>query len=152
MSTTTLTRREFFGDIEDALRRDLPDDLRSFRSRATHNHLKIWYRWPRIHYEVWPNARDGHIEVGFHFEDGPSSSEAAIAYFDQHIIEIKHELGVETELERWTNSWARIYQLIDYQPLTEDITVEVTARLHGMITLLQPLFERAGGRIPLERS
>ena len=55
------------------------------------------------------------IEVGLHFEDGPVSTAAYLAYFDAHIVERKHELGPELELERWTPSWGRIYELV---PLT----------------------------------
>jgi hypothetical protein len=148
---TEITRREFFAAIREDLPRRLPPDLAAFQWRATMNLIKVYYRVPRLHYEVWVNARDGHIEVGLHFEDGPESTEQLIRHFDRHIVEIKHRIGPEVELERWTKSWGRVFQLLPYQPLTEDLASGVSERLAGMIAVLQPLLDEALAALPTRR-
>lgn len=134
-----LTRRDFFHDVAESLRQLLPEPWRDFHANATRNLLKVSYGSSRVHYEVWANARDRHIEVGLHFEDGPESTERLLRFLDAHIVEIKHELGASFELERWTNSWGHLFQLLPYQPLTDDLTRDVSLTLVKMITLLQPL-------------
>ncbi|HUZ01851.1 MAG TPA: hypothetical protein VMU89_15995 [Thermomicrobiaceae bacterium] len=146
---TTLTRREFFHDVVVQTRLALPEDLREFQSSVTMNLVKLYYGHPRLHYEVWANARDNHIEVGLHFEDGPESTEQLIAFFDGHIVEIKHDAGPEIDLERWTPSWGHLYQMLPYQPLTETLARDVAARLARMIAVLQPLLTEADARVRL---
>ncbi len=137
--TPSLTRRDFFHDVAESLRSLLPDSLKDYQSNTTRNLLKISYGRSRIHYEVWANARDRHIEIGLHFEDGPDSTERLLRFFNEHIVEIKHELGPSFELERWTNSWGHLFQLLPYQPLTDGLTRDVTITLSRMIIVLQPL-------------
>jgi hypothetical protein len=141
-----LTRRDFFHDLELALGPLLPEPLRAYQSSATHNLLKLYYGERRLHFEVWANARDRQIELGLHFEDGPESTKRLIRYFDGHIVELKHLLGPELELERWTNSWGHLYQVIPYQPLTDPLVAEIAGRLARMIALLQPLLAEAEPR------
>lgn len=136
-----LTRREFFYDIVEKTRLALPDELKSFQTSATMNLVKLYYGSYRLHYEVWTNAHDNQIEVGLHFEAGEESTDRVIAHFDRYIIEIKHELGVETELERWTRTWGHLYQLVPYQPLTSSLAADVASRLGRMIALAQPILE-----------
>jgi len=150
-STTRLTRREFFHDVVAHTRAALPAELATFQTYATMNLVKLHYGQPRLHYEVWANARDNHIEVGLHLEDGPESTEALIAFFDRHIVEIKHELGPDVELERWTQSWGHLFTLLPYQPLTEDLARDVGARLARMIAVLQPLLDEASAQVRLSR-
>jgi hypothetical protein len=142
-TTTSITRREFFAAVRDRLQVILPAELQGIRFWANHRQMKLYYGHQRLHYEIWTNGRDQHIEIGLHFENGPESTESLIHFFDQHIVEIKHELGPEIELERWTNSWGRIFLLLPYQPLTEDLAVEVADRLQRMISVLQPLLNEA---------
>jgi hypothetical protein len=145
-SKTSITRREFFAAVRDRLQIQLPSDCQNIRFRTSFRQMKLYYSQPKLHYEVWTNGRDQHIEIGLHFEEGPQSTEALIRHFDQHILEIKHELGPEIELERWTNSWGRIFQLLPYQPLTEGLAVEVGDRLRDMIVVLQPVLDEATGK------
>jgi hypothetical protein len=147
-STKPITRREFFAAVRDHVHERVPGEFQGFRVQATHRQMKLYYRHYKLHYEVWTNGRDQHIEIGLHFEAGADVTEYLIRYFDRHILEIKHELGPEVELERWTNSWGRIYQLLPYQPLTEDLAVDVGNRLTDMIVHLQPLLDDATGELP----
>jgi hypothetical protein len=144
-STVSITRREFFAAVRDRLQVRLPSEFQGIRFQTSHRQMKLYYQHYKLHYEVWTNGRDQHIEIGLHFEEGPESTEALIQFFDRHIVEIKHELGPQIELERWTNSWGRIFQLLPYQPLTEGLAVDVGDRLRDMIVHLQPLLDEASG-------
>jgi hypothetical protein len=144
-STVSITRREFFAAVRDRLQVRLPGEFQNVRFQASHRQMKLYYSYYKLHYEIWTNGRDQHIEIGLHFEEGPESTEALIRFFDQHILEIKHDLGPQIELERWTNSWGRIFQLLPYQPLTETLAVDVGDRLRDMIVILQPLLDEATG-------
>lgn len=137
-----LTRREFFGDLADATRRQLPLDRQSFEMRQTMNLLKVHYGANyRIHYEVWINAEKQQIEIGLHFEDGPASTERLLAHFDLSILEIKHELGTQVELERWTRSWGHLFELHAVEPLTPALAERLAGRLVRFIDVLQPLLD-----------
>lgn len=145
-----LTRRDFFAAVVERLRVLLPSDLADFAHRANMNLVKVYYGNERIHYEVWTDGARGTIEFGLHFEDGPLSTAAYLAHFDQHIVELKHALGPQLELERWTASWGHLFELAPLTKLTA-ATVDRTAhRLAALITTLQPLVEAAG--IASERS
>lgn len=147
----SLTRREFFRDVADAVRSALPPDSRQLETRQTMNLLKLHYGANyRVHYEAWISAERGWLELGLHFEDGPASTERLLAHFDRHILEIKHELGPEAELERWTQSWGHLFELHPLEPLTPAFAARIGTRLARYITLLQPLLDEAyaAGLVP----
>jgi hypothetical protein len=141
---TTLRRRDFFEAVSAAMRVRLPAELAAFRARSTMNLLKIQYGANyRIHYEVWVNSELGLIEVGLHFEDGPESTTRLLLYFDQYILEIKHLLGTEVELERWTKSWGHLHETHPLTPLTRELADRLADRVARMIVVLQPILEEA---------
>ena len=110
--------------------------------------LKLDYGHDRIHYEVWADATRGRLEIGLHFEDGQASTAAYLAYFDARIVEIKHLLGPETELERWTASWGHLFASEPLGRLDRNFAQSVARRLAAQIAVLQPMVEEAA--IPLE--
>ncbi|HBY47139.1 MAG TPA: hypothetical protein PK593_07040 [Thermomicrobiales bacterium] len=137
-----LTRRDFFGDLADAARRQLPVERQEFETRQTMNLLKVHYGANyRIHYEIWINAEKQQIEVGLHFEDGPASTARLLTHFDAAILEIKHELGAQVELERWTLSWGHLFELHEVEPLTPLFAEQLAGRLVRFIDVLQPMLE-----------
>jgi hypothetical protein len=138
-----LNRRDFFAVIVKQVRESLPEELAGFRHRANSMLLKIDYGNERVHYEVWPDAARGHIEIGLHFEDGPASTQAYLAFFDARIVEIKHLLGARVELERWTLSWGHLFETHPLAALSRDIADLAAARLAAQIALLQPMVEEA---------
>ena len=139
----SLTRRDFFAAVVERLRVELPEELAAFEHRATMNLLKVYYGNERVHYEVWADGQRGQLELGLHFEDGPLSTAAYLAFFDAHIVELKHELGPQLELGRWTPSWGHLYELSPLGRL-DAVAVERTARrLVALIAALQPLVEEA---------
>lgn len=145
-----LTRRDFFADVVDELGRWLPEDLRGYRHRANATLLKLHYANDRVHYEVWVDTVRAQIEIGLHFEDGPVSTAAYLAHFDHHIVELKHELGPQVELERWTSSWGHLYELHPLGRLDAAAVQRVARRLAALISAAQPLVEAAN--VPPERS
>src|SRR5262249_15218653 len=78
------------------------------------------------------------LEIGLHFEDGPASTLAYLDHFGHQIVELKHLLGSEIELERWTVSWGRIYELWPLESLSRTTADQTAARLATYVTTLQP--------------
>ena len=107
---SSLNRRDFFAAIVADARANLPPELARFRHRVNSMLLKLDYGNDRVHYEVWTDGARGRVEIGLHFEDGPASTMAYLAFFDQRIVEIKHLLGPQIELERWTTSWGHLFE------------------------------------------
>ncbi|MDQ3780663.1 MAG: hypothetical protein M3354_08980 [Chloroflexota bacterium] len=145
-----MTRRDFFAAVVDRLRRTLPDELRQFRHKSNMNLLKIDYGNERVHYEVWTDSLRQQIEIGLHFEDGPASTVAYLALFDAHIVEIKHQLGAEIELERWTPSWGHLFEIHPLARLDLRVAGTISQRLAAIIVATRPLIANAA--IPPERS
>ncbi len=145
---TGVSRRDFFDEVVEILRESVGDEHAAFRHRANPMMLKIDFGNDRIHYEVWPDSARNHIEVGLHFEDGPVSTAAYLAYFDARIVEIKHQLGAEIELERWTVSWGHLYETVALARLDRGFARQIAERLARLITVLQPLVEEAA--VPAE--
>lgn len=140
----TLKRKEFFEELTDAVRAGLSGEMQAFHARHTMNLLKIHFGANyRIHYEAWINTDTGFVELGLHFEDGPESTTQLLEYFDQYVIEIKHELGTHCELERWTKSWGHLYETHPIEPLRDAFVEKIAARLIQMIEVLQPLLDEA---------
>ena len=139
----TLGRRDFFAAVVERLRVTLPAELADFRHAANLSLLKVYYGNERVHFEVWASSEHHSIEIGLHFEDGPLSTAAFLTYFDGLIVELKHTLGPEMELERWTPSWGHLYEHWPLDPLTNALAGRVAQRLVRLITTLQPLVDAA---------
>ena len=152
----SLGRRDFFAAVISDLRAALPPERAVFRHRANTMLLKIDYGNERVHYEVWTDGARNRIEIGLHFEDGPASTAAYLAYFDSRIIEIKHRLGPEIELERWTASWGHLFESAPLDRLDRGLAASIAARLAAQIALLQPMVEEAavpaGAHEPFDRA
>ena len=144
-----MSRRAFFDQVVACLRTRLPPEWSGFRSRQYANLLKVHYGNEGVHYEVWVDARREQLEVGLHFEDGPVSTAAYLRHFDAVIVQVKHELGAEVDLERWTTSWGRIAQQYALMPLSPDLAERVADRLAAMIRTLEPHVRNA--EVPAER-
>ena len=149
-AATGLTRRDFFVDVVERLRRELPPEWAGFQHRAGMHLLKIHYGNERVHYEVWTDGIRGQIEIGLHFEDGPVSTATYLAYFDGHIVELKHALGPQVELERWTASWGHLFEIAPLGRLDAVVVEHTARRLAALIAAAQPLVEAAA--VPPERS
>lgn len=147
---TVAVRRRFFAAIVKHLRDRLPQDFRRFSHRGDFNLLKIWWDNPRVHFEVVIDQQIDRIEVGLHFEDGPVSTIAYLHALESRVLELKHELGHELELERWTTSWGRIYELSPLETIDDKTTKRIARRVERFIVVLQPIVVAAD--VPPERS
>ena len=142
-NVSSLNRREFFAAIVSEVGAALPPELAAFRHRANSILLKIDYGNDRIHYEVWTDGARSRVEIGLHFEDGPASTAAYLAYFDARIVEIKHQLGPQLELERWTASWGHLFESVPLGRLDGGFVKTVSGRMVAHIETLQPMVEEA---------
>jgi len=137
-------RKAFFAGIVHELKTALPVELRDFRHRGDFNLMKVWFDHYRVHYEVVIDQNIDRIEIALHFEDGPVSTLGFLAYLDTRILEIKDHLGPEVELERWTQSWGRLYELRPLRQLDASMTKLCGKRLVEFVALLQPLVGASG--------
>jgi hypothetical protein len=147
--SANLNRRDFFTLVSSQVQAKLPPELADFHYHTNIMLLKIDYGVERVHYEVWADGARQRLEIGLHFEDGPASTAAYLAFFDARIVEIKHRLGVNVELERWTISWGHLFESIALGPLDRKLAQTVADRLAAYIALLQPLVVEAN--VPAER-
>ena len=147
MTIPVATRKDFYSGIASRLMTLLPPELRNFRHRGEFNLMKIWFDHYRVHYEVVLDQQINKIELGLHFEDGPASSLAFLALLDSRILEIKDHLGPELELERWTQSWARLYELRPLVAIDDRVCDDCARRLASMIAYLQPIIAESGIRL-----
>jgi hypothetical protein len=141
--TVALSRRAFFDRVVAGVRKDVGSGLDGFRAQPYGHLLKLHYGNERVHYEVWPDSQRGRIEVGLHFEDGPVSTAAYLRFFDARIVELKHRLGPEVELERWTLSWGHLYYLVPLAPFDDAKAKQTASLLASLIGVLEPLVREA---------
>ncbi len=131
--------QQFQVSVVDKTHRQLPRSLRDFDVRSFFSLLKISYRQPRIHYEVWVRGQERLIEVGLHFEADKTTNDALRAYFDSRAIEVHAALGPRVEIEQWTNSWSRVHEVVPYESLDEELVERLSKRLAQLITVLEPM-------------
>ncbi|MER3436669.1 MAG: hypothetical protein C4346_03090 [Chloroflexota bacterium] len=139
-----LSRAAFFDVVLAELRQLLPAKLGEPRVKRFGSLLKVFYTNERIHYEVALDSRLGQIEIGLHCEDGPMNTLTFLRFFNERIVELKHTLGPEVELERWTMSWGRLFELWPMTRLDTETAKAVGRRLAVMVRTLEPLLGEAG--------
>ncbi len=128
--------------LVDKTRKLLPRKLKNFEPRSFFTIVKLSYKNPRLHYEVWVRGKEERlIEMGLHFEADKETNDALLVYFESRAIEIHAELGPRVEIERWTNSWSRVHEVIPYKTLDEDLVNALAKKLAKMIAVLQPILE-----------
>jgi len=133
--------QQFQVTLVDKTRSRLPRALRNFEPRSFFSIVKVSYRYPKLHYEVWVRGQERLIEIGLHFEADKLTNDALLAYFESRAIEIHAELGPRVEIERWTNSWTRVHEVVPYESLNADLVDELSEKLAKMITVLQPMLD-----------
>lgn len=140
--------RDFLMLIQERLEPLLPPQLRSFQSRVRFWLLQVYYWRPAIHYEVWPQRKNGRLEIGLHFEAGREESYRWAAALAERMPEVQARLsggqaapGPGFELEEWTPTWTRLHQSLPLETLDEALADEVAQRLAHLIEALQPILE-----------
>lgn len=141
--------QQFQISLVEKTQRLLPRSLRNFDVRSFFSLVKLSYSRPRIHYEVWVRGKEHLVEVGLHFEADKATNDALLEYFDERALEIHAELGDQVDVERWTNSWSRVHQVVPYNALDAELVEELSTKLAHMIEVLQPMvddFEKRRGK------
>lgn len=137
-------------------KKQLPRALTNFHARTQFTLFKIFYTNPRTHYEVGVRGQERLIEIGLHFEDDQARNTELLVYFKERAFEIHAELGARVEVERWTNSWSRVHEVVPYQSLDEELVAKVAEKLTQMILLLEPMLRGFGkkrtAKLPKTRS
>ncbi len=142
--------QKFQVSLVDKTRKQLPRSLRAFDARSFFSIVKLSYKQPRIHYEVWVRGKERLIEIGLHFEADKSTNDALRAFFDGRAPRVYAELGPRIEIEQWTNSWSRVHQVVPYNELDDELVDQLAEILARMMAVLQPMLdeferERNGG-------
>lgn len=127
--------------LVDKTRKLLPRKLKNLEPRSFFAIVKLSYKNPRLHYEVWVRGKERLIEIGLHLEADQETNDALLAYFESRAIEIHAELGARVEIERWTNSWSRVHEVVPYTELNVELVNRLAKQLAKMIAVLQPMLE-----------
>jgi hypothetical protein len=133
--------QQFHITLVEKTRKQLPRALRNFEPRSFFSIVKIFYRNPKLHYEVWVRGQERLIEIGLHLEADKSTNDALLAYFNSRALEIHDELGSRIEIEQWTNSWSRVHEVVPYESLNIALVDQLAAKLAKMIIVLQPMLD-----------
>jgi hypothetical protein len=138
--------QQFQVSLVEKTRKHLPRALKNFEPRSFFAIVKLFYRNPRIHYEVWVRGKEHLVEVGLHLEADKPTNDALLAYFDSRAVEIHAQLGPRIEIEQWTNSWSRVHEVVPYESLNVALVDLIAQKLARMIAVLQPMLEEFQGR------
>lgn len=134
---------EFLDGIIDGLRAALPGPLAEFHVQGRAHMLKLWYREPRLHYEVWPVTGRELIEAGLHFEADQQTNLRLLDWFDPHIIELKAAVDGAVELEQWTTSWGHLYHVFAAPTLSPPLQRRIVDWLARLIPVAEPILAAA---------
>ncbi|MBI4789552.1 MAG: hypothetical protein HY782_21185 [Chloroflexi bacterium] len=131
--------QEFQVTLVEKTRKQLPRALRAFEPRSFFTIVKLSYRNPKLHYEVWVRGPQRLIEIGLHFEADKQTNDALLRYFNSRALEIHDALGPRIEIEQWTNSWSRVHEVVPYESLDVPLVNLLADKLARMIAVLQPM-------------
>jgi hypothetical protein len=138
-----LTSARFMHALPAATRAELPPELRRFRSSTRAWLCQLYYRDPRLHYEVWNmGERRGLLELGLHFESRDHAVNARLLEgFSRCMVEIKATLGPQWEAEMWDKGWTKVYETVPYQPFSDELLAATAARLARAMAVLTPILD-----------
>lgn len=132
--------REFFDEIDKAVRGFLPPTLRDFSARRTGANLKVWFDEDREHYEV-QLIRGGALEVGFHTEHkAVEQNEEVLERLVAQEKAWRKTLGPEPEAGPFLgrpSPWRRVSEVWDQ--VDDDASIEAAERLADYIQALEPV-------------
>jgi hypothetical protein len=133
--------QQFQVTLVEKTRQQLPRARRGFEPRSFFSIVKLSYRNPKLHYEVWVRGPERLIEIGLHLEADKPTNDALLAYFNSRAHEIHAALGPRIETEQWTNSWSRVHEVVPYTALDAELVDLLAKKLARMISVLQPMLE-----------
>lgn len=133
-----MTGAEFASELSRETSRLLPERLRHFKHRRQGRLFKLHYGAPEAHFEVWPHARTGRLEIGLHLEGKPDFNRRGFDILRSRMVEIKGALPA-AELEPWDRGWCRMYQTIAAPALDMDLARRAAELLAAYVATLQPV-------------
>jgi len=141
--SSRLTSSQFMHLLPATVREQLPRPLQKFKAAPRGWLCQLYYRDPRLHYEVWSlGERRGLIEIGLHFESKDRAvNERLLRGFFGCMIEIKATLGEQWEAEYWDKGWTKVYETVPYEPFSDELLEAVSKRLARAMRVLQPIWD-----------
>ena len=138
----TMSQQKFLQTMPEMMIPLLPPRLQTIQVRQPWRWLaQFHFGETRLHYELSRVARREAWEIGFHFESGDKQlNRFLLLGFRRHLFEIKDVLGESFEAEVWDKGWAKVYEVVPAEPLTEAYQVKIGRRLAEVITCLHPIF------------
>lgn len=133
---------DFLRAVIQESRKLLPPQLQNFDGRSRFTLIQIYFNKRSIHYEVWIRGGVKLIEIGLHCESDSETNSRLLQFFRTRELEIRGELGTQVECERWTKSWTRVHQVIQYRSLDDALVSRVARELANMISVLQPMLDQ----------
>jgi hypothetical protein len=124
--------RQFLSVVLDRLERDASPGIMPWESRLRFSMLQIHFGNPRVHYELWLQARTGRAELGLHFEDDAEVNAGWCARVAERVFELRDRVGPDLEPEDWTQSWQRLHFTVPLRPLDDGFARELSAAF-GML-------------------
>lgn len=134
---------EFLEGVVEHLRTALPAEWQGFQLQQRASMIKLWYREPRLHYEVWPVSGRDLIEVGLHFEADQAINHQLVARFDPSIIQLKAALDGAVDLEQWTATWGHLFWVFHVVSLDRALQLRVGRWLATLIPIAEPILQAA---------
>lgn len=132
--------QEFRDLLPVRLRLCLPEELQAFKHQQKFGLFQLWYTDMAYHFEVAPQPRLGHIEVGLHLEHKQAAHNAALhAAFDRCFVALRHQLGPDLHLEKWDRGWHKLYKTLPHADYSTAQVDQLVAELAHLVTVLQPI-------------
>jgi len=135
---------KFFEALEHKLRNQLRSTpYKNFKTNEnTRSYKQFWIKSSPMHFEVLLKKRKKEIEIAFHLESTKKKNYKLLKHIETYRRKITNSLG-KVELGKWSRSWARIYELIQWggseEDLNEDLLDKISQRMYLFITTLQPI-------------
>jgi len=137
-----MSQQKFLQTMPEVMIPQLPTSLQTIQVRQPWRWLtQFHFGETRLHYELSRVARRDAWEIGFHFESGDKQlNRFLLLGFRRHLFEIKDVLGESFEAEVWDKGWAKVYEVVPAEPLTEAYQMKIGRRLADVIGCLHPIF------------
>lgn len=104
--------------------------------------LQMYDQDKRVHYEVQRITGRGLFEIGLHFESrNRQLNEHMLTCFSRHLFEIHETLGDSVVVEPWDKGWAKLYEVIAEEALTEAFQEKLGKRVADFIGCVHPILQ-----------
>ncbi len=128
----------------------LPTSIRAHLPKTLPLHFHQPYRWllqvydqdKRVHYEVQRLTSRGVFEIGLHFESRSKQlNQHLLRGFSRYLFEIHARLGDSVVVEPWDKGWAKLYEVVPAEALTEAFQQRLGKRVADFICCVHPILQ-----------